>query len=115
MRIHHVALRTRDVGRLTAFYRDLLGLHASKTSSSESMWLDAGGTILMLEQSSDFEPSIDPATRELIAFAIPPRDCATFEARLASSGVTVEARSEFTLYFRDPDGRRVGLSHYPAR
>ena len=40
-------------------------------------------------------------------------DRAGAEARLASSGIAIEARTEFTLYFRDPDGRRIGLSHYP--
>ena len=32
---------------------------------------------------------------------------------LARAGVAVEAATEFTLYVRDPDGRRVGLSSYP--
>ena len=106
-------MRTRDLGRLVAFYGDLLGLATSKESLGESVWLDAGGTILMLERSTEPEPGIGRGTRELIAFAIAPPERAGFEARLASSGVAIEERTEFTLYFRDPDGRRVGLSHYP--
>jgi catechol 2,3-dioxygenase-like lactoylglutathione lyase family enzyme len=113
MRIHHIALRTRDLGRLVAFYGDLLGLETSKESPGQSVWLDAGGTILMLERSSESEPDIGRGTQELIAFVVTPAERARFEARLASSGVAIEARTEFTLYFRDPDGRRVGLSHYP--
>jgi hypothetical protein len=27
--------------------------------------------------------------------------------------VVVEHETDFTLYFRDPDGRRVAVSHYP--
>ena len=113
MRIHHIALRTRDLGRLAAFYGDLLGLATSKESPGHSVWLDAGGTILMLERSSESEPEIGRGTQELIAFSVAATERPAFEARLASSGVTVEARTEHTLYFRDPDGRRVGLSHYP--
>jgi catechol 2,3-dioxygenase-like lactoylglutathione lyase family enzyme len=115
MRIHHVALRSRDLGRLRAFYRDLLGLALTEERPGESVWLDAGGTILMLERATEAEPSIDPGTRELLAFAIAPGERAAFERRLAAGGVPIEASTEFTVYVRDPDGRRVGLSHYPAK
>lgn len=115
MRIHHVALRSRDLGRLRAFYRDLLGLALTEERPGESVWLDASGTILMLERSTESEPNIDPGTRELLAFAIAPGERAAFERRLAASGVLVEARTEFTFYVRDPDGRRIGLSHYPTK
>jgi glyoxylase I family protein len=113
MRIHHIALRTRDLERLAAFYGDLLGIATSKESPGQSVWLDAGGTMLMLERSSESEPDIARGTQELIAFAVASSDRAGFEARLASSGVAIESRTDHTLYFRDPDGRRVGLSHYP--
>jgi hypothetical protein len=35
------------------------------------------------------------------------------EARLASAGVEVVERSRWTLYLRDPEGNRIGLSHHP--
>jgi hypothetical protein len=55
-----------------------------------------------------------------MAFAVADRSCAvgpsalraSWTARLAAAGVAVEAQTEFTLYFRDPDGRRVALSAY---
>jgi glyoxylase I family protein len=115
MRIHHIALRTRDVRRLRAFYEDGLGLAVTRENSEGSVWLDAGGTILMLEPSEEAEPGIAPRSRELIAFAVVPKDREDLEARLASHGIAIEARTDFTLYFRDPDGRRIGLSHYPER
>ena len=34
--------------------------------------------------------------------------------RLREAGVAIEDRTAFTLYVRDPDGRRVGLSSYPT-
>jgi glyoxylase I family protein len=113
MRIHHVALRTRDLGRLEAFYAGLLGLAPWPARPEGAVWLDAGGTILMIERASASEPGIEHGTRELFAFAVAPSDRARLEARLAASGVAIEDTTPFTLYFRDPDGRRVGLSHYP--
>jgi glyoxylase I family protein len=113
MRIHHVALRTRDVQRLEAFYAGLLGLARWRGSPERAVWLDAGGTILMIERASVSEPDIEQGTRELIAFAVAPSDRARLVALLLASGVAIEDTTPFTLYFRDPDGRRVGLSHYP--
>jgi len=37
-------------------------------------------------------------------------DRSAWEANLAVAGVAIESRTEHTLYFRDPDGHRVGLS-----
>ena len=36
-----------------------------------------------------------------------------WEARLAAAGVAVVARTAYTLYVADPEGNRVGLSHWP--
>jgi catechol 2,3-dioxygenase-like lactoylglutathione lyase family enzyme len=113
MRIHHIALRTRDVARLARFYVEVLGLMPREGVARDRVWLDCAGTLLMLEPASETEPEIDPRSLELVAFAILPGDRARLEARLAAGGVSVEARTAFTLYFRDPDGRRVALSHYP--
>jgi glyoxylase I family protein len=113
MRIHHIALRTRDLARLRAFYIDRLGFALAKGGETDRVWLDAGGTLLMLERATESEPGIACGTMELIAFGIAPSERAWLEARLASSGVEIEARTAFTLYFRDPDGRRLALSHHP--
>jgi catechol 2,3-dioxygenase-like lactoylglutathione lyase family enzyme len=115
MRIHHVALRTRSVARLKAFYGDLLGLDAAGPpgGTGESVWLDAGGTIVMVEPASEEEPVVPAGTRELIAFRVARADLGRMEARLQAQGVPIEARTGFTIYFRDPDGRRVGLSCHP--
>jgi len=112
MKIHHLALRTRDLPRLRAFYAEVLGLRVTK-EGDEQVWVDAGGAIVMLERAEEAEPFVPLGTKELVAFAIAPSEVRGIEAKLASSGVAIEARTPFTLYVRDPDGRRVGLSHYP--
>jgi hypothetical protein len=36
-----------------------------------------------------------------------------WEERLHAGGVEVVHRTRWTLYVRDPEGNRVGLSHHP--
>jgi catechol 2,3-dioxygenase-like lactoylglutathione lyase family enzyme len=114
MRIHHLALRTPDLSRLERFYVDTLGFLVTRRQDGRSVWLDAGGAILMLEEREGGEPAIPDGAKELIAFAIGADEHAHYEGRLARAGVAIEDRTPSTLYFRDPDGRRVGLSAWPA-
>lgn len=115
MRIHHLAFRTRDLARLEDFYGRVLGLRVTKRDAERSVWLDAGGAIVMLErcEPDKHEPAIDRASLELTCFALEPSDFAAITKRLDDAGVAVEAETAFTIYLRDPDGRRVGLSSFP--
>ncbi len=113
MRVHHLAFRTRDVERLVGFYSGILGLPVTRRSE-RGAWLDAEGTLVMLERCAPGEPEVPPGSMEIVVFGIAPEARAGLAATLAARGVPLEAESEFTLYFRDPDGRRVGLSHYPT-
>ena len=111
--VHHLALRTRNLPRLEAFYTHVLGLSVRSRDETRSVWLEAGHTLVMLETASDDEPDIPPHTRELIAFTIAPEMRAPCTDLLKAWGVAVDDETRFTIYFRDPDGRRVALSHYP--
>ncbi len=114
MRIHHVAFRTRDLDRLERFYVGVLGLAVLRRTEHRSLWLDAAGTIVMLERSEPDEADIEPESKELVCFALAPHERPVLQQRLETAGVPIEARTSYTLYFRDPDGRRVGLSSYPS-
>ncbi len=93
--------------RLEHFYAGVLGLRVVRRDDARgSVWLAAGEAVLMLERASDDEPGVPEGARELVAFAV--EDVSAWETR-----VKVEARTEHTLYFRDPDGRRVAVSDYP--
>ena len=113
MEIHHLALRTRDVPRLEAFYADVLGLSPLRRDGARSVWLKAGGAILMIERSEPDEPEPARGGMDLVAFSISPAERSSFVERLEAAGVPIEAETRFTVYARDPDGRRLGLSHYP--
>ncbi len=108
MRIHHLALRTRDLARLERFYVETLGFTVTRRQE-HSVWLDAGGAILMLERADAGEPGVPAGTKELVAFAIAPDMIADYMNRVP----LIEARTASTIFFRDPDGRRVALSAFP--
>jgi catechol 2,3-dioxygenase-like lactoylglutathione lyase family enzyme len=113
MRIHHLALRTRDPERLVAFYEGALGLPRVAHPGAHGVWLRAGDAVVMIERAGESEPGVPDQSLELVAFAVDREALAAAEARLARSGALVEARTASTIYLRDPDGRRVGLSCYP--
>jgi protein-L-isoaspartate(D-aspartate) O-methyltransferase len=83
-----------------------------------ALWLSAGPDIFVaLEHATqparpaDFR---DPEARlHLFALRISPGDRAAWEQKLLEAGVPVVQRSRWTLYVRDPDGNRIGLSHHP--
>lgn len=111
MRIHHVALRTRDLARLERFYVATLGLEVVRRDDARgSVWLGAGDAVLMLELAAPTEPAVPEGSLDLLAFAMEdaPDAMAAWRSRVA-----VEAETANTLYFRDPDGRRVAVSRYP--
>lgn len=116
--LHHLALRTPDVVRTAAFYRDVMGLPERTRPLLEggapcSVWLDAGAVVLMIELAAPGEPAPAPGSLELVAFAIGAGERGGWRERFAAAGVAIEAETAHTLYVRDPDGRRVGVSSYP--
>ena len=107
MKVHHVALRTRKLARVVRFYRDVLGLEVLR-ETTKSTWLAMGGAILMIERAEKDEPEIPRGTKEFLCFGVrTKRDVSAFKGR-----VQIEDETDFTVYFRDPDGRRVGVSCY---
>jgi catechol 2,3-dioxygenase-like lactoylglutathione lyase family enzyme len=109
--IHHLALRTRDPAATERFYVSVLGLRIlARHDDRGSVWLDASGAVVMVERAEEGEPEIPAGSRELMAFAID--DLPAWRSRLAEAGVEIEGETPYTLYVRDPDGRRVGLSTY---
>jgi catechol 2,3-dioxygenase-like lactoylglutathione lyase family enzyme len=106
VRIHHVALRTTDVPRLERFYVGVLGLAVARRDDARgSVWLRAGSAVIMLERAEPGEPAVLEGSKELVAFAVDDKE--SWRARVA-----VEAETASTLYFRDPDGRRLAVSAY---
>jgi catechol 2,3-dioxygenase-like lactoylglutathione lyase family enzyme len=119
-RLHHLALGARDVERVAAFYRDLVGLreaarHHEPDGRLRSVWLDLGGPVLMIERSGEPQRPVSRvgAGPFLLAIGADPAGRDALERRLTAAGVPVEYRTEHTVYFRDPEGNRVAISSYP--
>ncbi len=118
--LHHVALGTRHVEALAGFYRELLGLpevtrHQDEQGALRSIWLDMGGTLLMIERTQEEPRRVEGVGSGpfLLAFRVTPAARSQLERVLAERGHAIEARTAFSSYSRDPDGNRFALSHYP--
>lgn len=138
--VHHVAIGVRDLAACEAFYTGVLGLPVLRrwpagagAAGDRSVWLDLGrGAFLALERaeraidSGAVAPSVDavaPSSESssaargegylMIALAITRDARAGWVERLAAAGVAIVRRTSYTLYVTDPEGNRVGLSHWP--
>jgi catechol 2,3-dioxygenase-like lactoylglutathione lyase family enzyme len=131
--LHHLAILVSDLAAAERFYCRTLGLAvlrrwpAAEGSGERSIWVDSGdGSFLALEViaagrardraddgEGDDEGAGDQPGLHLVALRIPAAERASWEQRLAQAGVEVYRRTAFTLYVRDPEGNRVGLSHFP--
>jgi catechol 2,3-dioxygenase-like lactoylglutathione lyase family enzyme len=120
--LNHVALRCLDLGRCEAFYREVLGLQVARRWPAEggedrSVWLSTGQGFLALERASrpvEEEPFEDgPAGWQVVALTIALADRKAWEGRLLAAGVRLARRTPFSLFFRDAEGNRVALTHWP--
>ncbi len=119
---HHLAVQCHDLAACERFYREVLGLEVLRRwpggdGGDRSVWLRVGEGFLALERAArspserpwrDDEPGL-----HLFALRISAGERAAWEARLRDRGVAVVHRTRWTVYLRDPEGNRVGLTHYP--
>jgi len=111
--VHHIALRVRNCALSARFYEEAFGLREVRRIEGETepraVWLQAGDTVLMLELELRGEGPSEGSGHGLL-FTTP--DLVTAEARLSSLGIAVTDRTSYTLYVRDPDGHRAGVSTF---
>jgi glyoxylase I family protein len=120
--LHHLAIQCADLGSCERFYREVLGLEVIRrwpreAGGDRSVWLGVGEGFLALERATE-APREQPWREgspglHLVALRIRPEERAHWEARLARLGVPVVHRTRWTIYCRDPEGNRIGLSHHP--
>jgi glyoxylase I family protein len=120
---HHLAIQVRDVERCAAFYRDVLGLpeqvrHLAPDGRLRSIWLTVpGGGFVAIEGcegAAEKEAFRTPRPGlHLLALRIERGDREQVERALVEKGHPIVHRTPYTLYVRDPEGNRVGLSHHP--
>ena len=124
-RVLETALYCRDLERVAAFYRRVLGFEVL-TEVDRLIALDAGGgTVLLLFRQGGTVAAIDSPIGRIpahdgvgpvhLAFAIPAVELGTWERHLAANGIAIESRITWpaggvSLYFRDPEGHSVELA-----
>jgi glyoxylase I family protein len=127
--VHHLAIAVRDLAATAAFYEGVLGLPvlrrwAGADGAPRSIWLDLGGGAflalelaleLAVERTAGGAGARDDQTPglQMIALRIERAARADWERRFAAAGVAVVHRTAYTIYLRDPEGNRLGLSHWP--
>jgi glyoxylase I family protein len=131
--IHHLAIAVRDLATMRAFYEGVLGLPILRRwpakegaddgepgdgpeSELRSIWLDLGsGAFVALERTAGAATARSDQTPglQMVALHIAPEARADWQARLAAAGVAVVHQTAYTIYVRDPEGNRIGLSHWP--
>jgi glyoxylase I family protein len=100
------------------------GTPGETTGGERSLWLDLGDggrTFLALERvlGDELTAAEESGGRllrpghHLLAFAIDVSERSEWENRLRAAGVRVTHRTSYTIYFTDPEGNRLGLSHHP--
>ena len=109
--VGHVGVRTRDLEKLTAFYRDVVGLRLT---------LAYPGVVAIFEVG-DVDMFLEPGEPGKIGFDLAADDVDAFRERLVDAGVECgAARSSRTtghrsFTFTDPDGNVVSVTNAHPR
>ncbi len=123
--LNHLAIGSADPERLARFYENVLGLrriHAANADGQvRAIWFQFGAGVLMIERATEavegrrsaWAGGVRPGFH-LLSINIEKTEVAGQAERLAAAGVSIVRRSEFTLYFTDPDGNPLGLSWFDA-
>jgi catechol 2,3-dioxygenase-like lactoylglutathione lyase family enzyme len=122
--VHHLAVGVHDLEAQADFYCRVLELpvvqwHLDDGGAKRSVWLGLGeGGFLALEKVGR-RPRSEEAWHDdstgyfVLALRIGAGERERWQARLAEHGISVHHQTRWTLYFRDPEGNRVALSHHP--
>jgi glyoxylase I family protein len=119
--LSHLAVLVRDLDAAEGFYAGVLDLAVIRRWEDDagrprSVWLDLGdGGFLAVERAGAAGPrrADDAPGHHCLALRIDAASRPGWVARLGSAGVAVERETAYTVYFRDPEGNLVALSHWP--
>ncbi len=110
-----IQLASPNPQRLTAFYRDVVGLKPTEGMGDQSFHIGPAGVLFIVDHSEISGPTAEPA-RAIIDLHISGLDAE--HDRLAKTGVKfirdrgVEFWGGIISTFEDPDGNRIQLMEY---
>ncbi len=120
---HHLAIFVRELERTARFYREVLGLsemarHQREDGSLRSIWLaiPEGGFIALEEHTELSSVSLSGGSPgiALLALEISTADRKRVTEELTHRGIKIVKQTQWTLYFDDPEGNHLALSHHPS-
>ena len=131
LNLDHVVLRVADVGRMVAFYRDVLGCTEERVNPAIGLTqLRAGVSLIDLVsidgaigREGGAAPGSEGRNVDHFCFRVEAWDDARLAAWLSAHGVALgEVRERYgadgfgpSMYIRDPEGNRVELKGPPTR
>jgi catechol 2,3-dioxygenase-like lactoylglutathione lyase family enzyme len=118
--IRHVALLVRDMARMEAFYRDVLGYVEEWRPSPAELYMTRGSDNLALHATGNGED--DARETRLDHFGLlmsTPDDVDAWAAWLQNRGVALDTQPRThrdgarSFYARDPEGNRIQFIWHP--
>lgn len=114
---HHIALKVLNLQICEEFYSDTLGLaiidrKKENDGSLRSVWFDLDGTILMLEKCGVSAKVSSTNGWHLMALKIQCKERTLWKKKLTTAGIKITSETDYSIYFDDPEGNHLALSHY---
>lgn len=129
--LHHVTLICRDLGRTSAFYRDLLGMALVREGTNDDdpgsrhFWFgdrqgSPGTLVSFLEYPSMPQGAVGIGSTHHLAFAVEsPDELVAWREYLGAHGVEcsriLDRGGLRSLYLRDPDGHIIEIAAGDSR
>jgi len=125
LRLDHIVLRVRDMERMVAFWRDVLGCTVEKVQAEYGLVHIRAGDALIdlvdvagkLGKEGGRAPAAEGRNLDHFCLRVEPFDPAAIRARLEAHGIAVEEPKRrfgaegygYSIYLMDPEGNRVEL------
>lgn len=117
--INHVAVLCHGLPGMLAFYRDVLGLEVQRLwhepdGAVRSVWLSLDGAFIALERSTAVGSHMAGGPGwHCVALDIPLEERQAWKDRLTMHNVPITRETDFSIFFTDPEGNLLALSHHP--
>lgn len=114
--IHHIALPTHNIDLAENFYShvlelDLLDYQYDVQKNKRSIWYQCeGDVILMIELANQ---PISKNENQVSSFGIKKENREDWIKKLSQNKIPILKETPYSIYFEDPSGNRLALSHYP--
>lgn len=121
-RVLETALYVDDLDQARAFYERVLGLAFYSEIPGRNVFFRCGEGMLLLFRAEETEkpfgaiPSHGTRGAGHVCFAVDPATLEAWKAKLIAAGVGIESEYQWgdrgrSIYFRDPSGNSLELSH----